>query len=315
MKSVCGKMALTVLLLAVGSAMVFWGCSKKSPTGSNTSGGKLYIASYPDSATVTLDGATQSGRTPLTLQNVSAAQHVVICTKGNFSAVDTVVVHTGRTTPDTASCWIPGKVAITSQPTNGFVRFQYGSTTIGGGPTGYVYWVLSDTYQVTCSTSTAGYFKAVDTFRIWADSTAKNYILPPCADSTIVWARDSATGNWQRGGPFSKVDIIEVDYYLAHNPPVNNVPLWIQLVFNNNPVLNDTFTIPDTMTLVPIGLTYGGYCFPPGTYSQPTRWVVTPHDFLLSNPGWTVSSDFLGGPFEPGRIRASVRRSSGRHPF
>ena len=313
MKTVVGRMVLVVLVAVLGSAMVFWGCSKKSPTGSNTSGGKLYIASYPDSATVILDGATQSGRTPLTLQNVSAAQHVVICTRGNFSAVDTVVVHTGRTTPDTAFCWIPGKVVITSQPTSGLVRFKGWLGMTGGGSVG-VWSAPSDTYQVTCSTSTAGYFKAIDTFRIWADSTAKNYILPPCADSTIVWARDSATGNWQRGGPFNKVDIIEVDYYLAHDPPVY-LPLWIQLVFNNNPVLNDTFTIPDTMTLVPIGLTYGGYCFPPGTYSQPTRWVVTPHGFLLSNPSWTISSDFLGGLFEPGRIRASVRRLSGGHPF
>ncbi len=315
MKSVCGKMALTVLLVALGSAMVFWGCSKKSPTGSTPTGGRLYIWSLPDSATVYLDGNMQSAKTPLTLQNVSFAQHVIRCVRGNYAAVDTVVVHSGRTIPDTAFCWIPGIIYVTSVPTSAGILFlgYNGMTAYGTTP---ALWAPapSDTYVVRCSLSTAGYFKAVDTFRIWADSTAKNYILPPCADSTIVWARDSATGNWQRGGPFNKVDIIEVDYYLAHNPPVY-LPLWIQLFFNNNPVLNDTFTIPDTMTQVPIGLTYGGYCFPPGTYSQPTRWVVTPHGFLLSNPGWTISSDFLGGPFEPNRIRTSVRPYSGRHPF
>jgi len=306
MKTVVGRMVLVVLLVVLGSALVFWGCSKKSPTASTTSGGKLYIASYPDSATVTLDGAQQTGKTPLTLQNVSAAQHVVICTKGNFSAVDTVVVHTGRPTPDTAFCWIPGKVAITSQPTNGFVRFQYDTTTIGGGPTGYVYRLLSDTYQVTCSTSTAGYFKAVDTFRIWADSTAKNYVLPPMADSTVVYARDSTdTTIWYRNGPFNKVDIVEVAIFFAHNPPVD-ILLKYQIYIEGNLAGSGSGIVPSTWPMVVISWTAGGHCLPFGNYTHPSSWGVMPHDFPLSNPSWRINS-ILGVPAEPGRLRATIR--------
>ena len=311
MKSVCGKMALTVLLLAVGSALVFWGCSKKSPTGSNTSGGKLYIASYPDSASVTLDGVSQNGKTPLTLQNVSAAQHVVICTKGNFSALDTVVVHTGRTTPDTAFCWIPGKVAITSQPTNGFVRFQYDTTTIGGGPTGYVYSVLSDTYQVTCSTSTAGNFKAKDTFRIWADSTAKNYILPPKADSFFV--RVHTTSGWQRGTSFQDMDTFQVWTYFSQTIPVDSINLSCQLVLNGNPVGSGNFWIPNTYPGLIISWNNGGNRFPLGNYSHPENWQVTPHSFLLANPAWYVANGFLGSPAERGSFRVTLSPTPGWH--
>lgn len=201
MKSVCGKMALTVLLLAVGSAMVFWGCSKKSPTGSTPTGGRLYIWSLPDSATVYLDGTMQSAKTPLTLQNVSFAQHVIRCVRGNYAAVDTVVVHSGRTIPDTAFCWIPGVVNITSDPPNGNVRFRGWLGTVGGGSVG-AWSAPSDTYQVTCSLSTAVRFKAVDTIRIWADSTARHYVLPPVGepDPGVVSRdrRDLASGHLVR---------------------------------------------------------------------------------------------------------------------
>jgi len=309
MKTVVGRMVLVVLLVVLGSALVFWGCSKKSPTASTTSGGKLYIASYPDSATVTLDGAQQTGKTPLTLQNVSAAQHVVICTKGNFSAVDTVVVHTGRTTPDTAFCWIPGKVAITSQPTNGFVRFQYDTTTIGGGPTGYVYRLLSDTYQVTCSTSTAGYFKAVDTFRIWADSTAKNYVLPPMADSSFV--RVHTTSGWQRGTSFQNMDSFQVWTYFSQTIPVDSIILSFQLVLEGNQVGSGNFWIPNTYPGVIITWHNGGNRFPLGNYSHPENWQVTPHSFLLANPAWYVANGFLGSPAERGSFRVTLSPTPG----
>jgi len=314
MKTVVGRMALIVLVVTLGSALVFWGCGKKSTT-SPTVSGRLYIWSLPDSATVTLDGTQQSGKTPLVLQNVSFAKHIVVATKGNFSAVDTVVVHSGRSTPDTAFCWIPGKVNITSNPANAFVHFVGRHSPLDTVVSTGLWIVQSDTFSVSCSTSTAGYFKAVDTFRIWADSTAKNYILPPTADSTAVWGRDSATGNWQREGPFNKVDLIEVDFFLVHKPPVA-LPAWIQLVYNSSPVFNDTVTIPDTMTAFGFVLTYGGTkCFPPGTYSLPTKWVVTPHNFLLASPGWTVNTYLLGMPLEPGRIRASIRPFTRHHSF
>jgi hypothetical protein len=305
-------MALTVLLLAVGSALVFWGCSKKSPTGSNTSGGKLYIASYPDSATVTLDGATQSGRTPLTLQNVSAAQHVVKCTKGNFSAVDTVVVHTGRTTPDTAFCWIPGYIYVTSAPSPADILFLgYNGMTASGTTPALWYPAPSDTYVVRCSLSTAGYFKAVDTFRIWADSTAKNYILPPRADSFFV--RVHTTSGWQRGTSFQNMDTFEVWTYFSQTIPVDSINLSFQLVLNGNPVGSGNFWILNTYPGVIISWNNGGNRFPLGNYSHPENWQVTPHSFLLANPAWYVANGFLGSPAERGSFRVTLSPTPGWH--
>lgn len=305
MKSMTSRVALIVLVVALGSALVFWGCGKKSTTSPTVSGGKLFIWSLPDSASVTLDGASQSGRTPLTLQNVSAAQHVVRCTKGNFYAVDTVVVHSGRSTPDTAFCWIPGKVNITSNPANAFVHFVGRHSPIDTVVSTGLWIVHSDTFAVSCSTSTAGYFKAVDTFRIWADSTAKNYVLPPMASQTQVWYHPIG-GAWQQGTSFGNVDSVRAEIYLADSIGANGIIVQIQLKYNGSIVATVSDTLNYTRGFYVIWYSTSGR-LPVGSYSQPTTWLVSPHDFLLAEPAWSVTSYFLGGPVGRGYFRAIVR--------
>jgi hypothetical protein len=306
MRTYAGKAILVALILALGIGMAFWGCSKKSTTAPTPTGGRLFIWSLPDSAAVSIDGVIQTGMTPITFQNVSFAQHIIRCTKGNYAAVDTVVVHTGRSTPDTAFCWIPGVVNITSDPPDGYVNFHGWLGMTGGGSVG-VWSAPSDTYQVTCSLSVAGRFKAVDTVRIWADSTVKHYVLPPLCSGTEVWYHPRG-GTWQQGTSFGNVDSVATNIFLADSIGTNGVWVQIQLKFNGAPQFSDSFMIVYTRGFSITWYKSNGSNLDVGAYSQPTTWLVSPHNFLLAEPAWTVTSDFLGRSGNRGLIRAVLHR-------
>jgi len=297
MRTYAGKVILVVLLTALGAGLAFWGCSKKNPTAPTVP--KLYIWSLPDSATLDLDGLVQTAKTPLTIQTISAGQHVVKCTYGRFSGVDTVEVHSGRTKPDTSFCQIPGVIYVTSVPDSAGVRFlgRHGAVVTGMTP-GLWSSALSDTYQVVCSLSTTGYFKVVDTLRIWADSTARCYILPPTADSVVVWGH-TASG-WQRGGPFRTPDSIVVEYYLSRPTPLANLPFHCDLYWSNQ--LADTVTFFLGLNQTYVGVLMTG-SFPGGSYALVSYWPMTPHALYLPVPNWSVTTYLLGEPMEPGRVR------------
>jgi hypothetical protein len=305
MRTFAGKAILVVLIVALGAGLGLWGCSKKSTIGPTTAG-RLFIWSLPDSAVVSIDGVTQSGMTPITFQNVSFAQHIIRCTRGNYAAVDTVVVHSGRSTPDTAFCWIPGKVNITSDPANAFVYFIGRKGWTGGGAVG-VWTASSDTYAMTCSLSTVGHFKAVDTFRIWADSTNKHYVLPPLCSGTEVWYHPRG-GTWQQGTSFGNVDSVATNIFLTDSIGSNGVKVQIQLKFNGAPQYTDSFMIVYSRGFSITWYRSDGNNLDVSAYSQPTTWLVSPHNFFMAEPAWTVTSDFLGGSGNRGLIRAVLHR-------
>lgn len=291
-----------LLMLALGIYLMFFGCSKKSPTAPNHP--RLFIWSLPDSASIMLDGSLQSGKTPLTIKSISPGQHLVQCTYSGLWGVDTVEVHSGRSLPDTALCLIQGFLNVTSAPESAEVQLhgRHGVAASGKTP---MLWspAFSDTYEVVCNHPTGGYFAAVDTMRIWADSTYRNYVLPPKVDSTIVWGHTSS--GWERGGPFHSPDEIVVESYLSQPTPVADLPIHYNLLRDGYLVDTVTFLVPKDVMILGVGMMNP----PVGFYSLRPSWLVVPHAFSLPNSSWLVLADL------PGAKTGPLKLSFKSHPF